>query len=133
MLFQQPAGVPLDAPVDPGALLAAMVGVVFFSMLTAVTRARPLALVWRVCALACTAFPVVQVMVWWSVSDPTGALSTGGPGALEPLVGMAPSLPQLPDLGQARPPEGLEIMALVWAVALVGFFLLTLRGSRQTR
>ena len=48
MLFQQPAGVPLDAPVDPGALLAAMVGVVFFSMLTAVTRARPLALVWRV-------------------------------------------------------------------------------------
>ncbi len=133
MLFQQPAGVPLDAPVDPGALLAAMVGVVFFSMLTAVTRARPLALVWRVCALVCAAFPVVQAMSWWSVNDPTGTLSTGSPGAVERLLGMAPTLPQLPDLSQARPPEGLEIMALVWAVALVGFFLLTVRGSRQTR
>ena len=46
---------------------------------------------------------------------------------------MAPTLPQLPDLSQARPPEGLEIMAVVWAVALVGFFLLAVRGSRQTR
>jgi hypothetical protein len=133
MLFQQPAGVPLDAPVDPGALLAAMLGALFFSLLTAVTRARPLALVWRVCSLVCAAVPVVQVMSWWSINDPTGTLSTGNPGALEGLLGMVPTLPQLPDLSGARPPEGLEIMALVWAVALIGFFLLTVRGSRQTR
>ena len=46
---------------------------------------------------------------------------------------MAPTLPQLPDLSGVRPPEGLEIMALAWALALVGLFLLTVRGSRQTR
>ena len=125
---------PLDAPVDPGALLAAMVGVVV--LLDADGRdAGPAP--GRCCGGCARSsvlpVPVVQAMSWWSVNDPTGTLSTGSPGAVERLLGMAPTLPQLPDLSQARPPEGLEIMALVWAVALVGFFLLTVRGSRQTR
>jgi hypothetical protein len=132
MFLQQP-GVPLDAPVDPSTLLGAMVGVVLFSALAAVTRVGAVALVWRLCALACTAIPITQAFSWWFVNDPTGTLSTGNAGALEQLLGRVPALPQLPDLGQIRAPEGLELMALGWALALVGLFLLVLRTGRSPR
>ena len=132
MFLQQP-GVPLDAPVDPSTLFGAMVGVVFFSALAAVARAGAVALVWRLCALACMAIPIMQAFSWWTVNDPTGTLSTSNPGALEQLLRRVPALPQPPDLGQIRAPEGLELMALGWALALVGLFLLVLRTGRSPR
>jgi hypothetical protein len=107
---------PSGAP-DPSALLVAVAGVVLFSLLVAVTRVRVLAVVWRLCAIACAAAPAVIAWSWWSVDDP--------------MRSQLPPLPSLPDLGPVRAPDGLEVMALVFAAALVGYLLLVVRTSRS--
>ena len=51
--------------------------------------------------------------------------------AISDVFGGTPEPPSFPALGQLNPPTGLQVLTLVWAAALVAFFLLTVRAERQ--
>jgi hypothetical protein len=132
MFLHPTAGHPVEA-IDPGALMGAVVGVAFFSLLMTLVRVRILAVLCRLGALVCAMYPALVAWSWWTVNDPTGTLVVPEAGAIQRLVGWSLELPTLPDLGQARPPSGLEAFALAWAVALVAFFLVALKAGRSPR